>query len=67
MLGRFTWKLVWPCLVLYGGVRGGVRSGFPPSARVCIIRTGPSTWRTCDFCAVEQDIEDSSDSTLDAQ
>jgi len=65
MFGRFTWKMVGPCLVLYGGVRGFIRYATPPSAYVCIIRTGPSTWRTCDLSAMEQDIEDSSDSTLD--
>lgn len=65
MLGRFTWKMVWPCLVLYGGVRGIIRYASPPSAYVCIIRAGPSTWLTCDFSAMEQDIEDTSDSPLD--
>jgi hypothetical protein len=52
MLGRFTWKMVWPCLVFYGGVRGFIRYATPPRAYICIIRAGPSTWLTCDFSAM---------------
>ena len=60
-----TWKRVGPYLVFFSGVGTHIRLGFPPSPRASIIRTGPSTWRTCDLSAMERDIEDSSDSTLD--
>lgn len=69
-VGRFAgvyvaWKRVGPYLVLFGSIGVGVRLGFPASPYVSIIRTGPSTWRACDLSAMERDIEDSSDSTLD--
>lgn len=69
-VGRFAglyvaWKRVGPYLVLFGSIGVGVRLGFPASPYASIIRTGPSTWRTCDLSAIKRDIGDSSDSTLD--
>jgi len=68
-----TWKRVGPYLVFFSAIGVAVRLGFPADPRACIIRTGPSTWRTCNLSAMERDIEDSieqhvedsSDSTLD--
>ena len=72
---HLAWKRVGPYLVLFGAIGVAVRLGVPASPYASIIRTGPSTWRTCDLSAMERDIkdsmaehvEDSSNSTLDAQ
>lgn len=60
-----TWKRVGPYLVFFSAIGVAVRLGFPADPRACIIRTGPSTWRTCNLSAMERDFEDSFDSTLD--
>jgi len=60
-----AWKRVGPYLVLFGAIGVSVLLGFPASPYASIIRTGPSTWRTCDLSAIKRDIEDSSDNTLD--
>jgi len=68
-VGKFAglyvaWKRVGSYLVLFGAIGPAVRFGLPASPCASIIRTGPSTWGTCDLSAMERDIEDSSDSTL---
>lgn len=54
-----TWKRVGPYLVFFSAIGVAVRLGFPADPRACIIRTGPSTWRTCNLSAMERDFEDS--------
>lgn len=60
-----AWKRVGPYFVLFGAIGPAVRLGFPASPYASIVRTGPSTWRTCELSAMEQDIKDSSETQVE--